>query len=184
MNAKKINYNSYLLGILIVTAGLFLDQYTKLLAVAHLKDRKPVILIKDVFQLYYLENRGAAFGMLQNQKIFFLLCGVILMAVVAYLYVKLPHTGRFLPLRICMAAIVSGALGNMIDRARLSYVVDFFYFELIDFPVFNVADIYVTLSAVALILLILFYYKDEELECLFHLFSRKNSKGKKTGGTL
>ena len=59
--------------------------------------------------------------------------------------------------------ICSGALGNFIDRIAHRYVVDFFYFELIDFPVFNVADIYVTVSAVLLILLILFYYKEDEL---------------------
>ena len=64
--------------------------------------------------------------------------------------------------------IVSGALGNLIDRVRLGYVVDFFYFELIDFPVFNVADIFVTVSAVLLAVLLLLYYKEEDLEQIFH----------------
>ena len=70
---------------------------------------------------------------------------------------KVPHERRFIPLRICMLMIASGAIGNMIDRIRLNYVIDFFYFELIDFPIFNVADIYVTVAAIFLILLILFY---------------------------
>lgn len=122
--------------------------------------------------------------MLQDQKILFLLGGVIILAVFACFYVKMPHTKHFLPLRICMTAIAGGAIGNMIDRIKLNYVVDFFYFELIDFPIFNVADIYVTLGAAFLILLILFYYKEEDLELLFHLFSLKHREDKTTGGTL
>ena len=61
-----------------------------------------------------------------------------------------------------------GGFGNCIDRIRLNYVVDFFYFKLIDFPIFNMADIYVTVSAVALILLVFIYYKEEDLERIFH----------------
>lgn len=88
----------------------------------------------------------------------------------------MPHERHFIPLRICLLLIASGAIGNMIDRIRLNYVIDFFYFELIDFPIFNVADIYVTLSAGLLIVLILFYYKEDDLEMLFKLFSRKKNK--------
>ena len=72
-----------------------------------------------------------------------------------------------LPLKIAGILIYAGAIGNFIDRIRQSYVVDFFYFELIDFPVFNVADIYVTLSAIALIIVVLFYYKEEDFSLIF-----------------
>ena len=65
----------------------------------------------------------------------------------------------------------------MIDRLRLDYVIDFLYFELIDFPIFNVADIYVSVSAFLLVLLVLFYYKEEDLESIFSLFSRKKKEG-------
>ena len=61
-----------------------------------------------------------------------------------------------------------GALGNFIDRVFRNYVVDFFYFKLIDFPVFNVADIYVTVAAFAMIILGLFYYKEEDYNKIFH----------------
>lgn len=155
-----------IIAILSVIVGILLDQYTKLLAAAHLKEA-PITIIKGVFQLHYLENRGAAFGMLQNQQMFFLITGVIMIAVVSVLYLRLPLTKRMLPLRICFILIASGAIGNMIDRVRLNYVIDFFYFELINFPIFNVADIYVTLAAAGLIFCILFYYKDKELEELF-----------------
>ena len=75
---------------------------------------------------------------------------------------------KYLPLRICAVLIVGGAFGNCIDRIRLNYVVDFFYFKLIDFPIFNVADIYVTVAAFLLVILILVYYKEEDLERIFH----------------
>ena len=162
-----------IIAILSVIVGILLDQYTKLLAVAHLKEA-PITIIKGVFQLHYLENRGAAFGMLQNQQMFFLITGVIMIAVVSVLYLRLPLTKRMLPLRICFILIVSGAIGNMIDRVMLGYVVDFFYFELIDFPIFNVADIYVTCATAVLAILILFYYKEEELDCLFPKKKEKN----------
>ena len=67
----------------------------------------------------------------------------------------------------------AGAIGNLIDRMIHHYVIDFFYFSLINFPIFNVADIYVTLSAIALILVIFFYYKEEDYAVFF---SSKKSK--------
>ena len=143
------------------------DQWTKSLAVAYLMDKDPFIIIKNVFQLRYLENRGAAFGMMQGQQTFFLITGIIAVAILAYIYFKLPWENRFHPLRIVGIFIGAGAVGNLIDRVMLGYVVDFFYFELIDFPIFNVADIYVTCATIVLALLILFYYKEDELDCLF-----------------
>ena len=79
-----------------------------------------------------------------------------------------PASKKFLPLRICAILIVSGAIGNLIDRIRLQYVIDFFYFKLIDFPVFNVADIFVTVSTILLLVLVLFYYKEEDFEQILY----------------
>lgn len=176
MKKKTNHYLSYLLATLSMIFAIFLDQYTKLLAVENLKNQAPIDIIENVFQLHYLENRGAAFGILQNQKIFFVIIGIIILIVALFFYLKMPHERHFIPLQICLLLIASGAIGNMIDRIRLNYVIDFFYFELIDFPIFNVADIYVTLSAGLLIVLILFYYKEDDLEMLFKLFSRKKNK--------
>lgn len=161
-NLKRIGFAILSFILLIV-----FDQWTKSLAVAHLMNKEPFIIIDGVFQLRYLENRGAAFGMMQGQQTFFLITGIIAVIVLAYVYFKLPWKKRFLPLRAVALFIASGAVGNMLDRVVLGYVVDFFYFELIDFPIFNVADIYVTCATIVLALLILFYYKEEELDCLF-----------------
>ena len=162
----------YLIAILLIGLGIIFDQYTKYLAVINLKDA-PITIIDGVFELRYLENRGAAFGMLQNKQWFFLVIGVLLLIAAVILFFKLPRTKRVLPIHICMMFITSGAIGNMIDRIRLNYVIDFLYFKLIDFPIFNVADIYVSVSTFVLAALLLFYYKDDELDAFFRIFSFK-----------
>lgn len=164
---KKSLYRLYIAAVILVAIGILLDQWTKYMAVSKLKGNSPVILIDRVFQLCYLENRGAAFGIFQNRKVFFLICTLIILALVIYFYIRIPKSKRFCPLRLCMIFISAGAIGNMIDRIRLGYVVDFFYFNLIDFPIFNVADIYVTVSAFSLAALICFFYKEEDFEQIF-----------------
>lgn len=158
-----------------VVFAIVLDQYTKYLA-GFLIEKGPISIIDGVFELHYLENRGAAFGILQNQQWFFLVIGVVLLTLISILYIRLPQSKRFVPLKICLIFIVAGALGNMIDRVLLNYVVDFLYFSLIDFPIFNVADIYVTCATIGLAILIIFYYKEEE----FDLILSKLKRGKKT----
>lgn len=165
----------YAAGLIAVILGVVLDQYTKYLAVTHIKE-EPITLIEGVFQLRYLENRGAAFGLLQNQQVFFLIITVITLCVITFLYVRLPKEKLFLPFRICLISIVAGAIGNMIDRVRLGYVVDFFYFELIDFPIFNVADIFATVATFALIFLFLFYYSEEDFDMIFKLLFPKRKE--------
>lgn len=143
-----------------------LDQWTKFLAVKHLKDQADIALIPNVLYLHYLENRGAAFGMFQNQKVFLVLLTSLILIGVCYVLWKLPEGKHFLPLKILCFLITAGGIGNLTDRLRLNYVVDFIYFSPIDFPVFNIADIYVTVSMVLLFLLVLFYYKDEDFQFL------------------
>lgn len=163
---KKNGLKNYVMAVILVIVAVLIDQYTKYLAVTHLKDGPAFVLIDNVFELNYLENRGAAFGLLQNRQIFFVCVAILIFAFILYCYVRIPKTGRYLPLKLCGIFIVAGAAGNLIDRIRLGYVVDFFYFRLIDFPVFNVADIYVTVSFAVLLILIFFRYKEEELEFL------------------
>ena len=160
-NGRYIHYLAAVVGSAIL---LLLDQYTKHLVLDRLKDHPPVILWKGVFQLEYLENRGAAFGLFQNQRVFFFASVIVITAVILWFYLRVPMERRFLPLRLCAVFVMAGAWGNCIDRITLNYVVDFLYFKLIDFPIFNVADIYVTVAAFAVAILICFYYKDEDFE--------------------
>lgn len=166
---KTLNKNKPLflfLDILFFTLFVILDQITKSLAVTHLKDKPAFVLWDGVFELHYLENRGAAFGMLQNQKGLFILIAVIMLTAITYILIKLPRTAYYFPLEIILVLIAAGAVGNLIDRVSLGYVVDFFYFKLIDFPIFNVADIYVSVSCVVLAVLLLFFYKDNDFAFL------------------
>lgn len=158
----------YIIAVVAAIAAVLLDQWSKFLAVHHLKNQASFILVDHVFELHYLENHGAAFGVLQNQRFFFLIIGLVILGAAVWIYHMLPAARHYLPLRICIIAICAGAVGNMIDRIRLGYVVDFFYFSLIDFPIFNVADIYVTVATFLLIVLILFYYQEGEFEEIFH----------------
>ena len=147
---------------------LLLDQWTKYLACIHLKDRIPVSVIEDVFCLQYLENRGAAFGILQGQKVFFVLITLVFLFLVFWIYHCLPADRRFYPVYVTMMLLLSGAVGNFIDRIFRNYVVDFFYFELINFPIFNVADMFVSIACVVGAVLILFSnkYKDDDFSFL------------------
>lgn len=160
-------------GFAAVLLLLFLDQWTKWMAVHFLKGKPSIPLISGVLELQYLENRGAAFGILQNhQFVFVVICGLFVLAVI-FFYFHLPHTKRMLPIHVICILAVAGGIGNAIDRIRLNYVVDFIYFSLIDFPIFNVADCYVVICAVLLIIFYLFYYKDEDFSFLDQIFHRK-----------
>ena len=143
-------------------AALFFDQFTKYLAVSRLKDKDPFVLIEGVFEFRYLENRGAAFGMMQDMQYLLAAGALLICGVIIFLYLRMPRWRRYVPLRICAVLLCAGAIGNMIDRIRLHYVIDFLYFRLIDFPIFNVADCYVVCACIGFVLLILFYYREED----------------------
>lgn len=147
-------------------AAIGLDQWTKLLAVKHLMDQSAYNIWTGVFELLYSENRGAAFGMLQGKQFFFLLVAIAVLSVAVFAVIRMPATKKYLPLHVIAMFLSAGAVGNMIDRFTRGYVVDFLYFRLIDFPIFNVADCYVTISMFFFIILFFFYYKEEDLSCL------------------
>ena len=169
MNEKR---KSCILGICSVICLLALDQLTKYFASAYLKDGNSIILIKNVFQLHYLENRDAAFGLLQGMKIWFVIATILMLGILLMIYWRSPMEKRYGWARIVLILFAAGAIGNLIDRLWLDYVVDFFYFELINFPIFNVADIYVTCGVILFMLLAFFYYKEEELEKLITFWKK------------
>lgn len=144
----------------------YLDQFTKNMAVLHLKGQPSVPILKDILVLQYLENKGAAFGMLQNQKIFFIFIEVLILFVIGFVLVRMPSEKKYNLMHVILVLVASGAIGNMIDRMAQDYVVDFIYFVLIDFPIFNVADIYVTCATVIFVIVVLFYYKEEDFAFL------------------
>ena len=143
-----------MLRAVIVIIAVVLDQITKYLARLYLKPIGSVQLIPKVFHFTYVENRGAAFGILQNQRWFFISITMIVMLVIVYYMYT--HSNGSLLLTIALSMILGGAIGNFIDRVRLGYVVDMFHFTLIDYPVFNVADSFVVIGTILLAYYILF----------------------------
>jgi signal peptidase II len=142
------------------------DQLTKHLAVVQLKNQAAYNLINGILEFNYLENRGAAFGVLQNQKYFFVFVALIFIGVIVFVLIKVPTQKKYYSLNILLVMIAAGAVGNMIDRVRYDYVVDFIYLVCIQFPIFNVADIYVTTATVILVFQILFVYKTNDFNFL------------------
>lgn len=194
---KKKDKKTILFSACCLLLLIALDQFTKHLAVVFLKGNPSIPIIKDVFELKYLENTSAAFGMdpisllhgifhfeifEQNPDVylhfrmgFFYILTIAMIAVFVWVFFKIPKVKRMMFLDLIIIFLTAGAVGNLIDRMTQQYVVDFLYFKLIDFPIFNVADIYVTCSAIAFLVLGIFYYKDEDIELIFP--SKKKKKG-------
>lgn len=146
--------------IIIIILGIILDRITKIWAIKELSMGKDLIIIKNFFQFSYLENTGAAFGIFRDKTIFLaIITFIIAIGILFYLFKYKPQS---LILRLSLAFIISGAIGNLIDRAYYKYVVDFIlvhYKDVYYFPTFNVADIFVTMGTV---LLALYVIKEEK----------------------
>ena len=144
--------------ILIILGLICLDQLSKILAIKYIVNVGSIPIIKNIFHLTYVENRGAAFGMFQNNQMFFVLIALVACLVgIYYLYKKkLNLLGK-----ISIMFIVSGAIGNLIDRVRLGYVVDYFDFRVFWSYVFNLADVFVVVGTILLCIYIIFFENDK-----------------------
>ena len=150
-----------IMGLLMVAA----DQITKYLTVANIPLGGNVPVLEGVVSLTYAQNDGAAFSILEGQQWLFALIFVLFAVAIVWEFSqkKLPFTTfeRFL-----IVAVFAGGLGNMIDRLRLGYVVDMIATDFMDFPVFNVADIFISCGCVLLLVHLIFFnrkfWKDEK----------------------
>lgn len=139
---------------------ILLDQITKAWAVAVLIPGGPIKIWENVFHLHYISNYGAAWGIFSGKQIFLiLLTSVIIIGMLIYMS-KLPQNQFGHRAKIAFILIISGAIGNLIDRIFLGYVRDFIYFAFIDFPIFNIADVLVVVG-VAFMIITLFYSEEE-----------------------
>ena len=141
------------------------DQFTKYLTVANIALYEKLPFIPGLLQLTYVQNTGAAFSSFEGQQWLFALIFVFFTGMILFEYYKKPM-GFTVFERWCIAAIYGGGLGNMIDRVRMGYVVDMIETTFMDFPVFNVADCFITCGCILLMVhLILFnkeFWKDEK----------------------
>lgn len=148
----------FIISGVITVVDFFVKRWTD----AHLQKIGTLPIIENVFHLTYVENRGMAFGMLQNQRYFFILTTIAVLVAIVVFMIKSCKSNRFL--KTGLSFVLGGAAGNLIDRAWLGYVIDLFDFRLINFPVFNVADIFVCLGAFFVIMYFLIY-DDNKKDC-------------------
>jgi signal peptidase II len=167
-----------LLDLCILVILIIMDLFTKRQAILFLKDKPAIPIIQNVLELQYLQNHGAAFGILQDQKAFFILIAILIVLIIGYVLFLIPDDKKYNIMHVLLTGIAAGACGNMVDRFRTGYVVDFIFFKLINFPIFNVADIYVTVCTFLLGVLCLFYYKEDDFSFLSFKQPRKYRKVK------
>lgn len=164
MNTQFSKGRSIAIAALAIIALLAIDFFSKRWALNYLRPIGNAGFIPGFLELQYVENRGAAFGILSGRLLPVIIITPIIVILVFYIYIKSLVQPRLRAFRIVCILFISGSLGNFIDRIAYGYVVDFFNFLFIRFPVFNVADIYLTVSTFLLLLLMLFYYRDEDWE--------------------
>ena len=175
--AKRLTFDIILFFILII-----IDRVTKNWAADTLRENGPIPVIKGVLELYYLPNgnTGAAFGMLEGHRILFLVIAVIVVSAIIYLVVNMPDDRKYRMTEILLVFIAAGGVGNMIDRLVSGYVVDFIYISCINFPIFNVADMYVSICTAILAVIVLFVLKEDDYalleECFTAPFKRRSDK--------
>ncbi len=128
---------------------LAIDQFSKYLVLKNFALGESLAIIEDIFHLTYVQNRGAAFGILQNQISFFVIITLVVIVLLIYFYRQLPLDSIINKMALGLA--LGGTIGNFIDRVRLGYVVDFFDFRI--WPVFNIAD-----SAIVVAVIIFSYW--------------------------
>ncbi len=159
-----------------ISGLIMLDQLSKAFASSNLKNSDSVTVIKGFFDLTYVENRGAAWGVLSGRISILVIITVILIPVFVFCMLRIYKNKELLDssklksvslLHFDLILLLSGAVGNFIDRIIKGYVVDFFQFTFFDFPVFNVADCYITIGAVFFIVIYMFLLKDDDITILF-----------------
>lgn len=159
MDKKRWLYS--FIEIAIIAVIILADYLTKKYVYGYCASEGDIILIKNVLRFTSVENTGASFGIFKNQTglltVISAICSAILVVFIFYTY---PRRNKLL--RLSLVMITGGAIGNIIDRIALGYVRDFVYFELIDFAVFNVADSFLTVGTILLIIYVLFFFGKEE----------------------
>lgn len=154
----------FLIELIIISSVVILDQISKYLAVKFLMNGS-IAVIEGVFHFTYATNTGAAFSLFSNSTFVLGIISAIAVIIFSYILFKYIKDEKSYLTRISLSFIIGGAIGNMIDRFFLSYVVDFLDFRLINFAIFNIADSFITIGAIGYLISVLFVEKDfkEEL---------------------
>ncbi len=144
-----------------------MDRFTKYLAITHLKNQNTVYTLWKFIELRYYENSGSAFGLLEGQKVFFILTALVIELMMILLLFRIPNDAMYNPLRLSLMCLFSGATCNMTDRIIYPGVIDFISISGIRSPIWNLADIIVTFGAILLLCLLIFRYKENDFKFIY-----------------
>ncbi|WP_373786829.1 signal peptidase II [Jeotgalibaca porci] len=150
-----MNYN------LLAALLIIIDQITKWNIVQNFELYQEKVIVPGFFSLFYIQNEGAAWGIFQGKMVFFYLVTLIVVGYLVYMFQQEKNKTKLVG--ISFALILSGAIGNFIDRLLNGYVVDMFRLDFINFPIFNVADVCLTVGVVLMLIHVLFFEKEEKL---------------------
>lgn len=151
--------NAMFLAIAALLVGV--DQVTKLWAAATLQNSDAIVWIPGVFELRYCENRGVAFSMLEGMRWLFIPLTLLVSILMLVMLFRSPLR-KYHTFDVAVTLVLAGGIGNLIDRVLYGYVIDFLYFKLINFPIFNFADCCVVVGSFLLFFVLLFMLKGEE----------------------
>ena len=147
----------YLFAVLLIA----IDQITKWNIVQNFELYQEKIIVPGIFSLFYIQNEGAAWGIFQGKMVFFYLVTLVVVGYLIYMFQQEKNKTKLVG--ISFALILSGAIGNFIDRLLNGYVVDMFRLDFINFPIFNVADVCLTVGVILMLIHVLFFEKEEKL---------------------
>lgn len=150
---NKKTVKSIALYAVLFAAMLAIDLITKLMVIKYFRVGISVSIIDGILDFTYVRNPGAAFGIFKNNTAALAILSIVILAGIAAAMIKFKPKGELVKMAVCM--ISAGAVGNLIDRIRLGYVVDFIDVNFFNFPVFNVADCFVCIGALMLALYLL-----------------------------
>lgn len=162
----------YIISPILIAILMFFDQITKYWARRDLAE-EGFSIIKGFFSLKLVSNKGAAWGLFQGRIDILSIISIVVTIFLILFFIRIPEDKKYHIIRVLVLCVMAGALGNLVDRFYQGFVTDFLYFELIDFPVFNVADCYITFSMFLFAFLLIFKYKEADLE----FFTFKNIFG-------
>lgn len=163
---KQMIAGRVLLAIICFLILVFIDQLTKYLVISNMNLYDTIPVIDHILSFHYIQNPGAAWGIFENKQVFFYICTILVLVFGIMFYLRCLTLEKYYDIQGLIVLVLAGAIGNFIDRIRFQYVIDFLCVEFIDFPIFNVADCYITIGLIFFFFILLFKYKEEDLEYL------------------
>ena len=166
INKKEDKRKILIISFVIAAVLIVLDQLTKDLIIKNYKVGEGKAIINNFLEFLHIKNKGSAWGMFNNKPVVPIIISAILILLILYVYNNMLKYKHYRRIRICIVFLLTRAVSNIIDRIRIGSVTDFIYFRFIDFPVFNVADIYVTFSIAFILIFLVVCYKGSDIDVM------------------